>query len=119
MHRFRMLGMLASATAFLFATASFASDYCNRGECKFSGNVSACVTEEAYDALMDEFLYLNETGHVSRALQSLYDQGWCARFRDGTRVRVLESGIFIVKIRFRHLRDYPDMWINPEMLASP
>ena len=119
MHRFRMLGLVVGAAALLFVTSSLAGDSCNRGECKFRGNVSACVTEEAYDALMDEFLYLNETGQVSRALESLYDRGWCVRFRDGTRVRVLEPGIFVVKIRFRYLGDYPDMWISPEMLTSP
>lgn len=104
------------AAILLFVISGCSSDSCNKGTCKFNGAMSACVTEEAYDELMDEFRYMRETGQVSRALDRLYQQGQCVRFPEGTKVHVLETGMFIVKIRFIYQNSYPDMWISPEML---
>ena len=91
-------------------------EMCNTGTCRFEGNLTACVSREAYARLSDEFAYINRTGDTSR-IRILYATGLCKRFPTGTRVHVLESsGLFRVKIRFLDRPGQPDMWINPEFL---
>ena len=113
----RWLGVIALLSNFAISSA-YTSDSCNTGECKLKGNVSLCISEEAYDKLTKEFVRISETGELSREFLALYDQGLCARFLDGTRVEVVESGIFVVRVRFKYLNGYPDMWISPEMLET-
>ena len=90
---------------------------CSSGECRFDYDATGCVTREAYEELVDEFVYLNRTGDTSR-IGVLYLEGLCKRFHKGTIVYVLEGGIFTVKMRFMDLPDEPDRWMSAEALRS-
>ena len=108
---------MAALAAILLVMSGCGDDSCNKGSCEFKGNVSACISKDAYKRLSREMLRINETGNVSGA-RRLYAQGLCERFPEGTKVHVVEPGVLYVKIRLKHRSSYPDMWISPDMLQS-
>ena len=112
---------VAVATVFiclLFSVASCVKEWnCSSGKCRFKHNATGCTTKEAYERLKDELSYVNETGDTTR-IGYLYSGGLCKRFPEGTIIRILEGGIFTVKVRFMHLPSEPDKWMNAEALRS-
>ena len=88
---------------------------CTRGACVFHHDGSACVTRDAYDRLSDEFVYVQETGNTAR-IEQFYSHGSCKRFPKGTKVHVLDGGVFTVKVRFLDLPTEPDRWMSSEFL---
>ena len=90
---------------------------CSSGECHLHYDASGCKTKDAYEQLQEEFVYINKT-RDTRGADKLFQGGLCKRFPKGTRVYVMEEGMFTVRVRYTHLPNESDRWMSAEALRS-
>ncbi|MGQ4807865.1 hypothetical protein NKDENANG_01230 [Candidatus Entotheonellaceae bacterium PAL068K] len=122
--RWEAAGAMATAICVLALLAGCVAEWrCGTGKCRFERQAPACLTEDLFVRLFNEYLILHEIGRgpgarsTLRKIDSLFLLGMCKYFPKGTLVHIVDnSGLFRVKVRFMYLPSEPDRWMSAEAL---